>query len=584
MQPTPPSEIGHRRRPHLPYPLTEAALSLALGLLLAVVVRRPQDLGTTVPGDARDPVLLSWVLAWPAHALTTGKDLWDANIFAPIDNSLAFTDALLGYLPFGLVGEGPTAALVRYNLVLLLAFALAFAGTWLLVRQLGLGRTAALLAATAFAFNPWRVSQLNHLQILSSGGIPLALAMLARGHGVCLRTGLGPVRPGWAFVGWATATWQLSLGFGLGLQLAYLLALCTAVAGIRALVRAQRGAGWPSRRLLLADGLGLVLFLGAGILLAQPYLQAVEDHPESRRPVAEVDFYSPTASAFLTAPADSWAWGRYTAERRSDVPAINEKALFPGLAVTALAVAGLALPGRWSRRRQVLLAGAVVVLAVAALGTKGPLDGRLYLQLYEHAPGYQGIRTPSRLVTTAWLGLALLAAHGISVLREAATRAVALRDPTNPAVDRPVALALALGLTAVVLLEGIDTAGQTAARPPPSVALRDLPPPILVLPSEDLFDQDVMRWSTDGFPEVVNGISGFNPRLQNELRDAASRLPDPGALQQLRNAGVQSLLLVPEALPGTRYERIDLGILDAQPGVTLELRDDAVVVRLDADG
>jgi hypothetical protein len=589
VQPTDPSEEPRSPGPRpplrtrLPHPLTEAVLSLALGLLIALVVRRPQDLGTAVPGEARDPVLLSWVLAWPAHALTAGKDLWDANIFAPLDNSLAFTDALLGYLPFGLVGEGPTAALVRYNLLLLLAFALAFAGTWLLVRQLGLGRTAALVAATAFAVNPWRVSQLNHLQILSSGGIPLALAMLARGHGVHLRAGLGPIRPGWAFAGWATATWQLSLGFGLGLQLAYLLAVCTAVAGVRALVRAQRGAGWPSRQLLLADGLGLILFLGAGALLAQPYLQAVEDHPEARRPVAEIDFYSPSPSAFLTAPADSWAWGRYTEERRVDVQAINEKALFPGLAVTALAVAGLVLPGRWSRRRTILIAGSVVVLAAAALGTKGPFDGRLYLQLYEHAPGYQGIRTPSRLVTVAWLGLALLAAHGVSVLRRAASSALTPRAPADPAVDRPVALAVALGLTAVVLLEGLDTAGQTTVRPPPAVALRDLPEPILVLPSEDWFDQDVMRWSTDGFPEVVNGISGFNPRVQSELRDAAARLPDPAALEQLRNAGVQSLLVLPDAVRGTRYEGIDLARLDASPGVTLELRGDAVLIRLDTD-
>ena len=122
----------------------------------------------------------------------------------------------------------------------------------MLVRQLGLGRTAGLVAATAWAFSPWRVSQLNHLQILSSGGIPLALAMLARGHGVHLRTGAGPVRPGWALAGWATATWQVSIGFGLGLQLGYLLAVCTAVAAVRALraVRREpplRPAGCSSR-------------------------------------------------------------------------------------------------------------------------------------------------------------------------------------------------------------------------------------------------------------------------------------------------------------------------------------------------
>lgn len=555
-------------------PVREGVLCLGLGLLLAVLARRPQDLATTVPGDARDPVLLSWVLAWPGHALRTGEDLWDGNVFAPLPNALAFTDAMLGYAPLGLVGSGPGAALVRYNVVLLLVSALAFAGTWVLVRQLGLGRTAALLAATAFAFSPWRVSQLNHLQVLSSGAIPLALAMLARGHGLRLRAGTGPVRPGWAFAGWAVATWHISIGFGLGMQLAYVLALCTAVAAVRALLAVRRGDGLPPRRLLVADGAGMVLLLAVSGLLALPYLEAVEDHPNARRSVAEVASYSPTAASLVTAPGDSWAWGDYTEGRREGVSAINEKALFPGLVVTALAAVGL-LPGAWSWRRRVALAGTVVVVTAFAMGTHGPGGGRYaYLLLYDHLPGWQGVRTPSRLVTTAWLGLALLAANGVAVLRSAA-----LRSPR----DHAATVAVALGLSSLVFLEGLDRARPTPVPPPPSVALRDLPQPLMVLPSEDQFDQQVMRWSTGGFPRVVNGISGFEPRLQAELRDAASRLPEVQALEQLRAAGVASLLLLPEQMKGSRYERIDLPGLEALPGVELQQHPDAVVVLLDVD-
>lgn len=561
--------------------VVEAGGSLLVGLLLAVLVRRPFDIATSVPGHARDPELLSWVLAWPAHALTSADRLWDANIFAPSPNSFAFTDALLGYLPFGLVGEGPVATVVRYNVVLLFAFALAFAGTWVLVRQLGLGRAAALVAATAFAFNPWRLSQLNHLQILSSGGIPLALAMLARGHGVHLRTGRGPVRPGWALAGWATATWHLSLGFGLGLQLAYLLAICTAVAGARMLLSAQRGRGWPVRRLLAANAVGLALFLGSGAALAQPYLQAVEDHPHARRSIGEIQFWSPTASSLLIAPESSWLWGRYTADRRNDVQGINEKALLPGLVVTALAVVGLVLRGPWSRRRTALLAGSVVVLVAVALGTNGPFGGRLFLIVYEHFPGYQGIRTPGRLVTSAWLGLALLAAHGVSALvRELTTRKsgrlTGLRDA---AASRTLALGLSSALAAGALLEGLDTVPQTTVRPAPSVALAELPQPLMVLPSEDEFDEQVMRWSTAGFPRVVNGVSGFPTLEQTELRDAAARLPDPAALDRLRRSGVRTLVLLNELLPGSRYA--NAAHLQGLPGVVVELRGDVTVVHLD---
>lgn len=554
-------------------PVREGLLALGLGLLLALLARRPQDLATSVPGDARDPVLQTWVLAWPAHALRTGQDLWDGNIFSPIPHSFAFTDAMLGYAPLGLVGSGPGAATVRYNVVLLFVAALAFAGTWVLVRQLGLGRTAALVAATAFAFNPWRVSQLNHLQVLSSGAIPLALAMLARGHGVRLRTGTGSPRPGWAFAGWAVATWHISLGFGLGMQLAYVLALCTAVAVVRTALSVRRGAGLPPRRLLVADGAGMLLLLAVSGLLALPYLENVDDHPNARRSVAEVASYSPTAASLVTAPADSLVWGDYTADRREGVYALNEKALFPGFVVTVLAAVGL-LPGAWSWRRRVALAGTVVVVTLFAMGTNGPGGGRwAYLLLYDHLPGWQGVRTPSRLVTTAWLGLALLAANGLAVLLQAARRCS--RDQAAP-------VAVAIGLTSLVFLEGLDRAHPTPILPPPRVALTDLPQPLMVLPSEDLFDQNVMRWSTDGFPRVVNGISGFTPREQDELRDAASRLPDPQALDRLRASGVASLLLLPEQMRGSRYESIDLPGLDALPGVQLQKHADAVVVLLDA--
>lgn len=548
----------------------EALAVLLGGLVLAVLTRRPQDLSTTVPLDTGDPVLVSWILAWPAHALTSAARLWDANAFAPLPNSFAFTDALLGYLPFGLVGSGPQAALVRYNVVLLVTTAVAFAGTWLLVRQLGLGRSAALVAAVAFAVNPWRVSQLGHLQVLSSGGIPLALAMLARGHGVHLRTGRGPARPGWVLAGWATGAWQVSLGFGIGLQMAYLLAICTAVAAGRAAVSRRL----PTRRLLAADAVGLVLFLGVSLTLALPYFQAVEDHPQARRTLAEVELFSPSPSALLTAPQESWAWGRLSAPLRADVGAVNEKALFPGLVVAGLAVVGLC-PGVWSRRRVVVLAGAVVVIAVCALGTSGPYGGRVYLLLYDYAPGWQGVRTPSRLVTTAWLALALLAAHGVTVLRGALAARLG--------GDRAAGLAVALGLSTLVLLEGLDTAEPAVVpTPPTSVTLADLPGTVMVLPSESAVDQYAMTWSTDRFPRIVNGISGFTPQLTDDLRQAASRLPAPESLALLRANGVRSLVLLPASLPGSRYAALDLASLAASPGVSVQDRGDAVVVDLGA--
>ena len=49
---------------------------------------------------------------------------------------LAFSDALIGYAPAGLIGHGPIAAVARYDVLWLGAFALAFLGAHLLAREL----------------------------------------------------------------------------------------------------------------------------------------------------------------------------------------------------------------------------------------------------------------------------------------------------------------------------------------------------------------------------------------------------------------------------------------------------------------
>ena len=181
------------------------------------------------------------------------------------------------------------AAILRYNILFVLAHALLFIGGYALVRQLGAGRTGAAVAAVAFAYAPWRLAQEGHLDIVSAGGIPLALAMLARGHGWSLRYGFRPDRrhAGWAAAGWLVAAWQISLGFSLGLPFAYVLG---------GIVRgpARRGAdprGWRRRdqrpvlgwRLLVTDLLGVLIVAGIGALIALPYFRTSSHRPERRR-------------------------------------------------------------------------------------------------------------------------------------------------------------------------------------------------------------------------------------------------------------------------------------------------------------
>src|SRR5919197_948579 len=151
-------------------------LALLAGVCLLVVVMHwplALHLETTIPRDLGDPLAEAWQVAWDGHALADQPlHFFQSNQFWPFHDTLAFSDALVGYAPAGLLGSGPGAAVIRYDLLFLFTYALAFAGAYLLARELGLGPGGAAVAGVAFAFAPYRLGQDGHMQGISSGGVP----------------------------------------------------------------------------------------------------------------------------------------------------------------------------------------------------------------------------------------------------------------------------------------------------------------------------------------------------------------------------------------------------------------------------
>ncbi|MGA9635840.1 MAG: hypothetical protein WBQ41_11450, partial [Solirubrobacterales bacterium] len=380
----------------------EVGLAALGACLLAIVMTWPLvlHLGSTVPRDIGDPLAEAWQPAWGGHALIHQPlHFFDANRFWPTKYSLAFGDALVGYAPAGLIGSGPHAAMVRYDLLFIFAYALAFFGAYLLARELGLGPLGAVVAGAAFAYAPYRLEQDGHLQVISSGGIPLAIAFAVRG--LRLR------RHWWLFGAWVVATWQLSIGWVLGLPFAYGLAGAVLLAVIVWLI-----GGRPPvpRRMVVATAAGGVVFIVVSYWIAHPYLYIADNFPASKRSPHEVAAFSGPLKVFLTAPEENFVWGAATAGIRDTLPTWQEKTLFPGALITLLAVVGL-----WSsslpKRRRVGIGIAAVAIMVLALGFRE--EGGLlwpYRVLYDLLPGWDAIRTPGRLATFSSLALALLAA------------------------------------------------------------------------------------------------------------------------------------------------------------------------------
>ena len=507
------------------------AAILACGLSLVMNGVLIPGFSDAIPGRLGDPLLQAWEIAWGGHALLHQPlHYFDTNAFWPISNSLAFSDALIGYAPAGLVGDGTTAALVRYNLLFVLSYVVAFLGAYLLARELKLPPTSALIAGTAFAFSLWRLSQYHHLNILSSGGIPLCLFMLARGY--------RRRSPGMILGGWAVAMWQVSLGFSLGLPLLYLLGLLGAISAIAWLRRGRPAIAPGVQAVTLA---GVVLFVSWTALLASPYLQAARDHPQARRSLAEVDFFSPPKKGVFAAPEESLLYGAITEPIRRRLPWPEEQTLFPGVVVPSLALAGL-LWGPLSRRVRAGLAAGVAGTFALALGFRlwGPWSP--YRFLYEFAPGWQGIRTPGRLMTLTTLGLALLAATGSWAIMSSLQRRMTLA--------RWMRLTIPALLVGAVLLDGSGRI-STPEVPPPPPGLSTLPEPQLHLPIQNA--PLYMYWSTEGFPRIVNGYSGSFPRLTSDVARETAGFPDARSAELLRSLGVRTVVLHLRLIEGTAW-------------------------------
>ncbi len=313
------------------------------GLALAVIMFWPSVAhpASTIPADVWDPTLQAWQMAWSGHILSTDPmQLWNSNSFYPEQYTFAFSDTLLGYFPAGLIGHGPQAALVRYNMIFVLLHGLAFVGAYALVRQLGAGRIAAAVAGVAFGYAPWRWSQAGHMHVMSVGGIALALAMLARGHGFSLRHGWRTERakPGWALAGWLVAAWQISLGFGIGIPFAYVLGIIVLVAVVTWLRRRRPALG---RRLVIFDAVGVVVFGAVAAFMARPYFIVVDQHPYAKRSLTDLDYLSPSLRSFFTAPGTDWLWGDLHEPARQAIQANAETTLLCGFTLYGLAFAGL---------------------------------------------------------------------------------------------------------------------------------------------------------------------------------------------------------------------------------------------------
>jgi hypothetical protein len=541
---------------------TELLCVLAAGVLLALITSWPLVLHmpSRIAPDLGDPVRTAWEVAWVGHAmLHQPLHLFDANVFYPHPLSLAFSDSLLGYGPAAFFGSGTVAALVRYNLLFLFAWALCFIGAYLLARELGLGRLGGAAAGAAFAYAPYRVTEAGHLHVISSGGIPLALFLLVRGY----RRGSRRL----VFAGWLVSAWQLSLGFTLGLQYCYLLGVLALIAAVYwwrgelrvgGAIAEGTGAVEPSRtgesgeepgprrrasargtfiprRLLAVTAVGIALVGVVGVYQARPYVKISHDYPSAKRTLKEVKTYSAGPAALLAASSENRVWGGITSGMRAKVHSKNESVFFPGGLILVLAAVGLAAP-LYTRRLRLGLVIGILACSILALGMGLTGAGYPFRLVHDYAPGWNGVRVPGRIFTLATLFYALLVGAGAQLL-------VARIGPWG-ARHSLRGLPALLGIALVIGLVG-EGAGHLAhpVVPQPAATEVGLRGPILDLPTDGAADRLWQYFSTDGFYKIPVGNSTFDIHAIDDLRGGMSGFPDRASIEKLRFYGIRTVVL-----------------------------------------
>ncbi|MGC9358923.1 MAG: hypothetical protein ACP5G7_00935, partial [Anaerolineae bacterium] len=371
----------------------------------AVLVTWPlaARLGTHLPGPSADSLLHYWNGWWVKRALLTGTPPYRCDVlFYPQGVSLATHNLawlqILLWLPLQALFGG----LAGYNLALLAQLVTCGLSAYALAFQVTRDRLAALVAGLIYLAWPFRISQLDHPNLVGTMLVPLLLFCLQRL--VRRRRARDGIWVGLCAAGVGIARWQVLIPAGL-LAAIWLVCQGRQVANARVF-----------RGLALAALVAMLILAPFGLMLLRAQAEAPAELVREER-VMQTDLL-----AFVTPPAGHPLLGKLTASLYDRYYAARTPhrrfPMYVGLSVLALSVLGVA-----TRRRKVLpwLVSALV-LGALALGSSLCVGGReiagiptLY-GLLEPLRLFCLMREPDRYGLFVALPMAMLASYGLSWL------------------------------------------------------------------------------------------------------------------------------------------------------------------------
>ncbi len=398
-------KLAHKRA------LWQQAAVLVFYTALAIWLTWPlvANLGTALAGSSTDALLHYWNNWWVQQAVSSNQPIYyTQHLFFPggaslLTHNIGWLNALF-WLPLQLFLN----RLVAYNIIFILNLVIGGYATFLLAKELTKSQIAALLGGLIYMAWPYRLSQLDHANLVSTQWIPLLflfiIMAIRRGqwrYGVVVGIFI-------ALVGYNR--WQLLIPAGIMLA-TYLL------------VTYREWLYDQQRRLILLLGFGI-----GALLLAPPAIALLEQQlnssgaagsllRESEESVMQSDLL-----AFITPAPGHPLWGKWTQEVYDNYyPDRSDLRRFPVyLGLVTLILAGV---GTWFRTKESLpwLVMAAILFSLA-LGPILRFNGNLLpeiptlYKLLEPLFVLRLLRLPERFVITLALPLAILATYGIVTL------------------------------------------------------------------------------------------------------------------------------------------------------------------------
>jgi hypothetical protein len=539
----PPNEVERRDNLWL-----EAAIVLvaAAGAAIACTWPLVTKLGS-VAHDAYDPIVQAWTIDWVQHAVGTPAHLFDANIFAPQPDTLAYSDSLLGIaiplIPLRWIGLSPIAQL---NMAVLVGSSMTAASAYLFGRVVTGSRAVGAVTGAAFAFGPLATTHIGHVQTVWRAGIPLS-ALAAWVLADRAERGVSTWPPAVAL--FVVLSWQASVSFH---PAAYAFVATVIVLLVRWRSLGRSGA--------IAAGAALIGSIGVMFLLALPYLSNASRFDDFDFGLETLRNYSVD---FTSTDPRLWLWGS-SLGKGTGWPAYGGSS-FPGAVLIVLTPFGIVAGWRDRRLRRCTVTGIVLIVtgAVLAIGASNQGWRRFtpYRALYEWVPGWRALRATDRAWFIGILGVALLAGIGA---RAVGRWLVARRNRVGVAIVSSLAV---LG----ILIEGYApwTDLPSVRVEPVDARLATLRTSggVVYLPANatgsttidlSVWDQPLNMYGTTAHHRrTPNGFASYTPKSYATTFAQLMTLPDERALDTLRALRVRYVVVHPKVAGGPWARLLD---------------------------